>query len=340
MANLPNLRNSVLLNTLMEELGLSDPFRNLYPNIREYTYVPRNPLQRNRSRIDFFLISNVISHLVSKCEILPGLQSKLFDHKAVKIEINTKENGQIKQPSISRGIINDEDIDIVVHAAVAETYLHHIREGELEAYRVQILLGRVGRIKMLLRQAGPGPKYLVSEPLEENFVFMRAAIIADIRALCDEIDIPFLENLALGTEHDIFLEVLLNAIRNDVISYQSFIAKTKKKAITNLLGDISALKGDYVLNSDRIFELENKLRDFLEEELSLELQKNSLYEQLNGEKITPHFLKLASSNSNSARLSDIKKDSGENFDSEQEQKDYIKNFYAGLYSTNNGGGGN
>jgi hypothetical protein len=42
------------------------------------------------------------------------------------LELNSNGNDNIRQPTISRSILNDEDLDIVVHAAVAEIYLHHI----------------------------------------------------------------------------------------------------------------------------------------------------------------------------------------------------------------------
>jgi hypothetical protein len=101
----------------------------------------------------------------------------------------------------------------------------------------------VGLVKALIRRAGPGPTHLVLEPLQENFILMRAATIGEARAICDELDIGWLENLALGTDTDIFMEVLLNAIKNDVISYQSFVSKSKKNALRSLTAEIQILKG-------------------------------------------------------------------------------------------------
>jgi exonuclease III len=55
MADIPNRTHSLLLYEMCELLNLSDPFRTLKPNAREYTYVPRSINAINRSRIDFFL---------------------------------------------------------------------------------------------------------------------------------------------------------------------------------------------------------------------------------------------------------------------------------------------
>ena len=56
MTNPPNVRHSVLLNTICEELDLIDPFRALHPNRKDFTFCPRNINQNNRSRIDYFII--------------------------------------------------------------------------------------------------------------------------------------------------------------------------------------------------------------------------------------------------------------------------------------------
>jgi exonuclease III len=57
MANCPNARNSVTLNDISSEIGLFDPYRYLYPDRRDYSYVPKDRNKSNRSRLDFFLVS-------------------------------------------------------------------------------------------------------------------------------------------------------------------------------------------------------------------------------------------------------------------------------------------
>jgi hypothetical protein len=51
----PNQAHSDLLLELCDNLNLSDPFRILYPDVKEYTYVPRGINKKNRSQIDFLL---------------------------------------------------------------------------------------------------------------------------------------------------------------------------------------------------------------------------------------------------------------------------------------------
>ena len=86
MAALPNPANSKSLNKLCRDLKLTDPFRILWPERKDYTYIPRDVTKKNRSRIDFFIISKNIVSKIRKCDILPTVQSKLFDHKAVTLK--------------------------------------------------------------------------------------------------------------------------------------------------------------------------------------------------------------------------------------------------------------
>ena len=94
---------------------------------------------------------------------------------------------------------------------------------------------------------------------------------------------------------------------------------------------LSNLKSDFISNLDSIRDLEANLNDFYEAELTIELEKYSLFEHLNQEKLRPYFLKLAQVSQKSNKLTDITKPDGMPFDSLNDQWDYITNFYASLY---------
>ncbi len=85
MIALPNPANSKSLNNLCRDFKLTDPFRVLWPERKDYTYIPRDVTKQNRSRINFFVISKNIASKIHKCNILPTVQSKLFDHKAITL---------------------------------------------------------------------------------------------------------------------------------------------------------------------------------------------------------------------------------------------------------------
>jgi len=66
----PNLRNSVVLNNWIAEGDCFDPFRALYPEQKEISYVPfriaREGVPYGKTRLDFFLVGEDIINLVSK----------------------------------------------------------------------------------------------------------------------------------------------------------------------------------------------------------------------------------------------------------------------------------
>ncbi len=54
MVGIPNQVNGTLLREMCATNNLSDPYRTLYPNKKDYTYTPFGDLRKNRSRLDFF----------------------------------------------------------------------------------------------------------------------------------------------------------------------------------------------------------------------------------------------------------------------------------------------
>jgi exonuclease III len=80
MANLPNPNNTLEIIEMCRTLNLTDPFRFIYPDRRDFSYTPRNVNKNNRSRLDFFIISENLIPCVNRCQIESALQNSLFDH--------------------------------------------------------------------------------------------------------------------------------------------------------------------------------------------------------------------------------------------------------------------
>ena len=77
--NNPQSRSKVL--EIVENLKLSDPFRLLNPTKR-YTWKRCNPIKQ--ARLDYFLISETLTHMLQNRHIKPGYRS---DHSRVDIDI-------------------------------------------------------------------------------------------------------------------------------------------------------------------------------------------------------------------------------------------------------------
>jgi exonuclease III len=83
MRAVPSTARTERILQICEDFGLTDPYRTLHPADRDYTYIPSGVLRTNRSRIDFFLLSDTIFENVQKCEIAQSFCRKSFDHKNI-----------------------------------------------------------------------------------------------------------------------------------------------------------------------------------------------------------------------------------------------------------------
>jgi exonuclease III len=125
MARLPNLNHSNKISELLLNFNLSDLFRFFYLDRKEYSYVPRYNLSQNKSRLDFFLVSDSLLDFTSDCLIHTALQNKLFDHKAVSLFFNKTRKKLPERYAISKKELNNDLLVFLVHATVAETYIQH-----------------------------------------------------------------------------------------------------------------------------------------------------------------------------------------------------------------------
>jgi hypothetical protein len=164
---------------------------------------------------------------VSEISIKDSLQNKAFDHKAVKLSFAPLPK-VIKQPSVSKTILTDPDLDRIIGLTVADTYLIH--SISLDEGLKGILLQSIGTAKANLRQCGPDSIHLPPgerSELQENF---RAGLLANVDELLDTIPFRLLQEGELqdGIRPDVFMETLVNNLRNETISHQIFIKKNNK----------------------------------------------------------------------------------------------------------------
>ncbi len=221
MSALPNPSNSKKIKDLCATFKLTDPYRILYPMRNKYSYALWGNSRDNRSRIDFFLVSENIVQSVDECLIKPSVQSKLFDHKAIVLSFK-KRKPIVSRPTISNKILRDPDIEIVVKLAAYECYVQLSTNNVFK----ERILPIIGRAYWLLRQASPDGRFLDYSHATLIDIDSRATFINELRVLCDELDDESILGRETTMEDDVFLEYLVNNIRNEIVSYQSFIFKT------------------------------------------------------------------------------------------------------------------
>ncbi len=230
MTNPPNLRHSKLLKNLCDDLLLTDPYKCKYHNRLEYTYIPSAVNKKNRSRLDFFIVSQSILEEIKHCNIKPTTQNKLFDHKAVSLDMRRKDK-IISVPTVARFILKDPELEILIALTVIEYYvLLTLQMTDLEKNRV---LGIIGTAKSDFRKIGPAMIHINAGSRCEREDPEREGILGGIRAFIDEFPLQELQAGAMREDvnDDYFLEGLINNIRNETISHQFFISKTLKKVV-------------------------------------------------------------------------------------------------------------
>jgi hypothetical protein len=249
----------------------------------------------------------------------------LFDHRAVQIEFSIKVKA-VTPPTVSKKILKDPETELVVGLAVADVYLVYstvLTQAEVDNLRLGI-----GQAWRDLRQAGPGNSFAVPGDRSENDELRRDALLASVREYLEFYPFQRVRDGALNIGDDLFMEVLLNAIRNETISYQQFVQKNCNKQKTLLINRIKELKRTDPAGSDQVLEAEAVLNKQLDIEMRTEIENLSSFEYLNDEKITPYFVSLAKCNTATATTDSICDADGSPFPSPELRNQFVRNFYA------------
>ena len=331
MINIPSRRRSEKLRLICEELKLLDPYRMFYPTRKEYTFIPSAIGMANRSRLDFFIISEGIVNKTTSCTIPHSLSSTVFDHKP--IFLSTKRKKIQHKQQISDTILDDPDLIHYVNLTVFESYIQHaVLDNRLSLERKNELLEEVGRVLTLLQNL----RTLIGENINPDVNNLRdmeiEGVRSEIREAFDDLpDITFFENLNLECNRSTFFEVLASNVKNVTLGHQSWIFKIKNKQKSELTTRIKALKENFNHNTVEILHFERRLSAMLESELRTELCKMKNFERLNNEKITPYFLKMARSSKRDECLEDLRDDGGVPFVSEEARSEYITSYFENIY---------
>ena len=258
---------------------------------------------------------------------MPSLQNNLFDHRAVYVNFFVKKSpGQ--RTTIAASVLKDPMVDLLVKASVAECYLHHVLiPNEVKKAK----LAEIGRIRNLVKAAGPDPLLNNVVGWDDSKDLIRANIIADISQRLEDINIDELESMEKDIEDDIFLEYLVNCVRNDVTSFQIFCSKSASELKSKLISELSSLRNNIDDNCKLIEEKEHALNAIVDSQMKNEFEKFRHYDILNSEKITPSFLKLLKGSNRVGRLRDICNEMGEPFTTANESERFIVDYFKKIY---------
>ena len=333
MVNIPSRVRSNRIGALSSKFKLTEPFRILNPNKVEFTYVPNAAANTNRSRIDYFLISENILASCKNSSISNSLTSTLFDHKQIYLDF--KKRVKKNREKIKDTILKDPMLEYYIKSHIIDCYVNHatvnLNFNANMKNRIQTSIGtiftKLSEIKILKENC-----YLngtADLPEMQNLIDAKILIINNEYRFLPEME--YFENLHLTCTDSQFFEVLVTSIKATALQFQSNFYKLSNIKKDRLKTNLKILKNDYQLNHLLIQEKELQLANILENELREELSLIKNFERLNNEKITPYFLNLVKKPSHTETIENIEKENGEAFDGKADREVFILDFFQKLY---------
>jgi hypothetical protein len=124
---------------------------------------------------------------------------------------------------------------------------------------------------------------------------------------------------------------LMERISEKTAVMQSKLGKFKNIRKKGIAEKIKNLSENYSDNESKICALEKDFNRIMDAEFRNYVLDNKIFNVVNAEKPTKHFLDIAEASKLSAELECIEKEDGSNFESTKERNDFIYNFYSDLY---------
>jgi len=284
MVNVPNPGQSEYLLDLVRTMKLCDIYRAKFPVLREFSYVPYGTLRRNRSRIDFFLVTENLVPRVCKTSIGDTLISKSFDHKPIFCSFKKDFKGTLRGPSISNLVLKDTVIQLMSKLCAIETYVNNVEPEAYGANRINQARRTIGNCWNLLKLAGPDPIHLRVGDLSEEEILERDGLLQRVTELVNGFDLPTLEQLPLRCTAYEFYVNLTMTLKNEIASHQAFIWKTRTATKNKLRSKMEDFRITGQALSDEYFECEAELTKYIQYELESEFERSPLFDKLSNEK--------------------------------------------------------
>ena len=331
MATIPSVNRSTWLNEIITGHGLTDIYRYLNPDTRDYTYQPHGLVRRNRSCIDFFLISQVLVDSVKSTSISDRLCKKTFDHRTIFLNLGKqKRRGR---PITNNRIVLHPLFLIVATLAVYETYIKNIIRSR-NGIREMLVIGLCEQLEVIdnslynLQQQCDSwdwkpvsPEAKAARDLEFNEL---------LNTISGLIGLDELATYPRKVDDDFFFEDLIIITNKRILRLQHDSAAAECLMRKQWSEDLKNLKLDFQENLESIILIENNLSLSLENEIRDKVDNYIKHDIVNSERMTPTFLCMAKTVNNDS-IDNICDNNEVPFVNSKLRAEHITNFYSNLY---------
>ena len=322
---IPNPIHSRHLVDWLASGNLIDKFRALYPTKREYSYIPFNKQALNRSRIDHIFVSKYTSDFIFNVEY-KNILCRSFDHKPIVVSLGKK---QCKiEKIIDSSLLHIPNLYDSTKYNVMEFYVNNFdlpNKPEL-----LLLLDRINNHSRSLQLLESFQNNYPNDLLCKAWINDLTLIIENLCNLFPSID-SFWEH-PCNIQPDVFLESLMNNIKNSVISTQSsFVKQLRNKKIT-LGSELNSLKNSGDFESTKFKDLEFQLLEIEHNENMRLLQDTKYFNVLNHEKPSKAFSEILRNKNNDSSFSSLKDHNGNAFINPRDRNQFLVNHFSEQFS--------
>jgi exonuclease III len=324
---IPNSRNSEVIGQWIEHGDCIEPFRAMYPEQKETSYIPFRGGRGNnysRTRLDFFLISRNIINIVGKV-VYEDRLGKDFDHKMTTLNVG---RGGGNQGKIN---IYNSTLEHKVADKIGIIYIFDALNNHLEVRDEELSNTLGGAVRLLTEYMEVEKIGYMGSRLDE--VQLR---LNDLYAQIEEhiIRIPDLENMlerAFSCEWEALYEVVASSLKNKLLFLQNHIKIINGCRRNYLVDRLVRIRDSFGNDSEQAADCLRDLNDFDDGELKLRANKYKEFLLKNNEKPTRAFCLLGKENNLLDDMNQIKNENGQPFVTKGERDNYIKKYYEDLY---------
>ena len=324
---IPNIRNSEEITDWIESGNCMDPYRALYPEQRDVSYLPfrgdgRGGRTYGKSRLDFFLVSRDMIDVVKRVKY----ESKLgadFDHKMVILSLGKKSTSGGKM-FIYNNTLEHKLCKILGTAYIYDSLSNHLAVRDEELIRVVSLVLRRVEEYLNIEKEGQVSGADIEPRLTE--------LLVNMSEIMD--DLPGIEEI-LGRNFTcgwgVLYEVTSCSLKNKLVELQGMLKRVKHRKREYLVEKINRMSFNFGNDSEQVSECIKDLNMFDDEQLKLRANKYKEFLLANNEKPTKAFCLLGKENNLLDDVEQIKDNEGRDFNNDNDKKEYVRRYYEGLY---------